>query len=92
MCRTCKEEYIGETGIGDSKLRHRVRIYREHIRQSAHEKRKVEKRLSTCVKENFTIFLLLQMRSNDTDLRREFEDYFINKYKSKLNTLQKENS
>ena len=92
ICPTCKEEYIGETGIGDSKLRDRVRIYRQHIRQPEHEKLKVEKHLRTCGKGNFTIFPFRQLRSNDTDLQRENEDYFIKKYKTKLNTLQKENS
>ena len=76
-----------DLGIGDSKLRDRVRIYRQHIRQSDHEKLKVEKHLRTCVKRNFTIFPFLQLRSNDTDLRREYEDYFIKKYKTKLNSL-----
>ena len=64
-----------------------VRIYRLHIRQPEHEKRKVEKHLRICVKGNFTIFPLLQLLSNDTDLRREYEDYFINKYNTKLNSL-----
>ena len=89
ICPTCKEEYIGETGIGHSKLRDRVRIY---IPQPEHEKLKVEKDLRTCGKRNFAIFPFLQLRSNDTDLRREYEDYFIMKYKTKLNSLQKENS
>ena len=48
ICPTCKEEYIGETRIGNSKLRDRVRIYRQHIRQPEYEKRKVEKHLRTC--------------------------------------------
>ena len=87
ICPTCREEYIGETGTGDSKLRDRVRIYRQHIRQPEHEKLKVEKHLRTCGKGNFTIFPFLQLRSNDTDLRREYEDYFIKKYKTKLNSL-----
>ena len=64
-----------------------VRIYRLHIRQPEHEKRKAEKHLRICVKGNFTTFPLLQLRSNDTDLRWEYEDYFINKYKTKLNSL-----
>ena len=75
---TCKEEYIGETGIGDSKLRDRVRIYRQHIRQPEHEKLKVEKHLRPCGKGNFTIFPFLQLRSNDTDLRREYENIKLN--------------
>ena len=81
---TCKEVYIGETGIGDSKLRYRVRIYRQHIRQPEHEKLKVEEHLRTCGKGNFIILLLLQLSSNDTDLRRKNEDYFLKKYKTKL--------
>ena len=56
ICPTCKEEYIGKTGIGDSELRDRVRIYRHHIRQPEHEKVRVEKHLRTCGKGNFTIF------------------------------------
>ena len=87
ICPTYKKEHIGETGIGDSKLRDRVRIYRQHIQQSEREKLKVEKHLRTCGKGNFTIFPFLQLRSNDTDLRREYEDYFIKKYKTKLNSL-----
>ena len=78
ICPTCKEEYIGQTGIGDSKLRDRVRIYRQHIRQPEHEKLKVEKHLRIYDKRN-TIFSFLQLRPNDTDLRREYEDYFIKK-------------
>ena len=66
ICPTCKEEYIGESRIEDSKLRDRVRIYRQHIRHAEHEKLKVEKDLITCGKGNFTIFTFLQLRSNDT--------------------------
>ena len=62
--------------------------YRQHIRQPEHEKLKVEKQLRTCDEGNITIFPLLQLRSNDTDLRREYEDYFIKKYKTKLKNLK----
>ena len=74
ICPTCKEEYIGETGIGDSKLKDRVRIFSQDIRQSEHEKLKVVRHLRTCGKGNFVIFPFLQLRSNDTDLRQEHED------------------
>ena len=84
---TCKEVYIGETGIGDFKLRYRVRTYRQHIRQPEHEKLKLEKHLRTCGKGNFIIFLFLQLRSNETHLRRKYEDYFVKKYKTKLKSL-----
>ena len=68
MRPTSEEEYIGEIGIGDFKLRDRVRIYRHHIWQPENEKLKVEKHLRTCGKGNFTIFPFLQLRSNDADL------------------------
>ena len=55
-CPTSKKEYIGETGIGDSKLRDRVRIYSHHIRQPEHEKRKVEKHLRIVAKETSQYF------------------------------------
>ena len=87
ICPTCKEEYIGKTGNGDSKLRDRVWIYRLNIRQPEQEKLKVEKHVRTCGKGNFTIFPFLQLHSNDTDLQREYEDYFIKKNKTKLNIL-----
>ena len=87
ICPTCKERYIGETRIGDSRLRYRVRIYRQHIRQPEHEKLKVEKHLRTCGKGNVTIFPVLQLLSVDTDLRREYGDYSIKKNKTKLNSL-----
>ena len=64
----------------------------QHIQQPEHEKLKVEKHLRTSDKENFTIFPFLQLHSNETHLRWEYEDYFIKKYKSKLNCLQKENN
>ena len=57
ISQTCKEECIGETGIGDSQLRDRVTIYRQHIREKTeYEKRKVERHLRTCSKGNFTSF------------------------------------
>ena len=42
ICDTCKEEYIGETGKGKTKLRDRVRLYRQYIRQPQHQQLKVE--------------------------------------------------
>ena len=61
--------------------------YTDNIFDSLNMKNLVEKHLRTCGKGNFTIFPFLQLHSNDTDLRREYEDYFIKKYKTKLNSL-----
>ena len=53
ICPTCKEEYIGETGEGSSKLKDRVRIYRQHIRQPEYQQIKVEGHLRECGKGSF---------------------------------------
>ena len=49
---TCREEYTGETGINKTKLRERVRVYRQYIRQPEYQKLKVEKHLRKCGKRN----------------------------------------
>ena len=87
ICPTCGEEYTGETGVGKTKLRDRVRVYRQHIRQPEYQKPKVEEHLRTCGEGTFKIFPLLQMRSSEIDLRRSYERNFMKKYKTKLNNL-----
>ena len=84
---TCGEEYTVETEIGKTKLRDRVRVYRQHIRQPEYQKLKVEEHLRTCGKGTFKIFPLLQIRSSKIDLRRSYEINFMKKYKTKLNNL-----
>ena len=61
--------------------------YTGNIFNSLNMKNLVEKYLRTCGKGNFAIFLFLQLHSNDTDLRGEYKNYFIKKYKNKLNSL-----
>ena len=84
---TCGEKYTDETGIGKTKLRDRVRVYLQHIRQPEYQKLKVEEHLRTCGKGTFKIFLLLQMRSSEIDLRKSYERNLKKKYKTKLNNL-----
>ena len=67
ICPTCCEEYTGKTEIGETKLRDRVRIYRQHIRQHEYQKLKVEEHLRTCGKGTFKIFPLLQMAGSEID-------------------------
>ena len=85
ICPTCGEEYTGETGIGKTKLRDRVRVYRQHIRQPEYQKLKVEEHLRTCGKGIFKIFPLLS--DAEIDLRKSYERNFMNRYKTKLNSL-----
>ena len=87
ICDTCKEEYIEETGEGKTKLRDRVRVYCQHIRQPQYQQLKVEGHLRVCGNGEFRIFSLLKMRSQDTNLRRSHETRFQQKFKTKLNKL-----
>ena len=57
ICPTCGEEYTGESGIGKTKLRDLVRVYRQHVRQPEYQKLKVEEHLRTCGKGTFKIDL-----------------------------------
>ena len=87
ICPTCGEKYNGETRVGKTKLRNRVRDYRQHIRLPEYQKLKAEEHLRTCGEGTFKIFPLLQMRSSEIDLRRSYERNFMKKYKTKLNNL-----
>ena len=71
ICNTCKEENIGETGEGKTKLRDRVRVYRQPIRQPQHQQLKVEGHLKIYGNGEFRI--LLKMRSQNTNLKRSYE-------------------
>ena len=53
----------------NTKLRDRVRVYRQHIRQPQCQQLKVEGHLRVCGKGEFPIFPLPQVRSQDTILR-----------------------
>ena len=48
ICETCKEEYIGETWQGKTKLRDRVRVYRKYILLPQYQRSKVEGHLRVC--------------------------------------------
>ena len=72
-----RRKYIGETGEGKTKLR-----------QPQCQQLKVEGHLKACGNGEFRIFPLLQMRSQDTNLRRSYETRFQQKFKTKLNKLR----
>ena len=56
ICGTFKEEYIGVTREGKTKLRDRVRVYCQHIRQPQYQQLKIEGHLKV-VTGNFGYFL-----------------------------------
>ena len=84
ICSGCNGEYIGETRINKQKLRDRVRMHQEHMRQPEYQLLKVEGHLRNCSNGEFTIFPFLQMRSWDKDLRRSYEVMVQENYRTKL--------
>ena len=79
----CLEEHIGEKGVDKTRLRDRVRVYMQHIKQPEHQN-KVEEHIRICGRGSFKIFSFLQMQSNVTNLRRSYETKFHREYKTKL--------
>ena len=68
-CSGCLEEYNGEMGVGKPRLRDRIIVYRERVKQPEHQRLKKEKHIQICGVDSFKTFLFLQMRSNDTNDR-----------------------
>ena len=62
-------------------------MYRLQIRQQQYQQLKVEGHLRVCGNEEFWIFPLLQIRSQDTNLRQSYETRFQQKFETKLNKL-----
>ena len=62
-------------------------MYRQHIWQPQYQQLKVEEDLRVCGNGEFRTFPLLQMRSQDANLRRNYETRFQQKFKTKLNKL-----
>ena len=60
---------------------------RQHIWQPQYQQMKVEGHLRVCGNGKFRIFPLLQMCSQDANLRRSYETRFQEKVKTKLNKL-----
>ena len=87
ICDTCKEEYIEETSEGKTKLRDRVKVYCQDIRQPQYQQLKVEGHLRVYANGEFRIFPLLQMRSQDTNLTQSYETRSQQKFTTKLNKL-----
>ena len=87
ICSGCGEEYIEESDIRKQKLRFRVRIYRQHIRQPEYQQLKVKGHLRQYGNVKFRILTFLQLRTNDKDLRRSFEKGFKDRFQTKLNRL-----
>ena len=62
-------------------------MYRQHIWQPQYQQLKVEEHLRVCGNGEFRIFPLRQMRLQDTNLRRNYETRFQQKFITNLNKL-----
>ena len=87
ICLGCLEECNEKPGLGKARLRDRVRVYRQHIKQLEYQKLKVEEHIRICRKDSFRLIPFLQMLSNDTNLRRAYETKSQREYKTKLGQL-----
>ena len=67
---------IEKTSVDNTRLRDRVRVYRQHIKQPKHQNIKVEEHMQIYEKVFFKIFQFLQMEWNDPNLRRVYEKKF----------------
>ena len=66
ICTSCNKEYIGHTG---GKLKERLNIYRQHIRQPEYGKIEVKRHLQTCAKKIIEIFPFFKMKENNKIFR-----------------------
>ena len=81
---TSNEEYIGQTREGKTRVRGRVRVYRQHIRQLQYQQLKCEEHLRACGKGQFKMFPFFKLHSQNKYLREQYEKYFRDKFKPTL--------
>ena len=80
-CPTCHENYIGQTG----KLNARVRVHKQQIRDPSIRNTPCSEHFANCGNGNFKIFPFYKMH-NDCEISRiAKEDHFIKLFNPKLN-------
>ena len=85
-CMGCSENYIGETG---KKLRERMTLYRQHIRDEKYPILPVSAPIAQCAANKtikFTVFPFYKMSGESDNARRSKERYFKRKFKPSLNS------
>ena len=80
-CPTCGEHYIGET----KRLIDRVRVHKQQVKDETIRNTPCSGHLDSCGKGKFTIFLFFKMWDDDKISRLAKEEFFIGKFKPKLN-------
>lgn len=61
ICSGCLEECIGKTGGGKTRLRHRVRVQIQPIKQTDHQQLKFDEHTQVCERASFKTFPFPQM-------------------------------
>ena len=79
ICSGCLEKYNGETCVSKTRLRDRIREYRQHIKQPKHQQLKVKEDTRICERdfENIPV-------SSDAIERRKFKKILWNKVPNKI--------
>ena len=81
ICKTCRGEYCGETGVY---LNLRTNLHRNQIEDSLYRKMKVSHHIHRCGKDDFEIFPFLKFDKNCHIYREEMEKHFREIIKPKL--------
>ena len=82
ICPSCSEEYIGQTG---TKLADRVRVHKQQIKDPTVRNTPCSAHFDNCGHGKFIIFPFYKVKSDNENLRRAKENFFINIFKPKLN-------
>ena len=84
VCNGCQEFYIGQTG---DKLRNRITVHKQQIRDPSTRQLPLSTHLDICCKKSpkFSVFPFYKFQNNDVSARLTKELYFINIFKPKLN-------
>lgn len=78
----CGENYIGQKG---TKLADCVRVHKQQIREPSVRNNPYSEHFDVCGRGRFEIFLFYKVRVESDQLRLAKGQYFINKFKRKLN-------
>lgn len=81
ICKTCKKEYIGETGIETNR---RMNLHRNQITNPDYRNLKVSQHIHVCGKDEFEIYPFLKCYKNCNIYREEMELHIRNKVHPEL--------
>ena len=82
-CHGCNEIYIGKTEL---KLKRRMNLHRSQIKQKHNRTIPLSAHLENCGKNEYSVFPIYKIDSNEKNLLAEKENLFIKKFMPKLNS------